>query len=169
MKNVRTRRFSDPYFSALRLNTERDGASFLIQSEYVKIRTRKTRNTDTFHAVQKKQKEGNISGSTASTLDDVFAEGLKNPDCVLILVNCLRSLEKQVKEKFDLAKKFIENQIKGELALQEVNKTISFIGKMFDAYEQERRENEIKIGELNGIVSKMYEQIDELESKIDRQ
>ena len=31
----------------------------------------------------KKQKEGSRNKSTTSTLDDVFAENLKNPDCVL--------------------------------------------------------------------------------------
>ena len=92
----------------------------------------------------KKQKEGSRNESSTSTLDDVFAKGLKNPDCVLILANCLRSLEQQVKETFDLAKKSSESQIKGELALQEVNKAISFIGEKFDAFEQERRENEKK-------------------------
>ena len=66
---------------------------------------------------------------------------MKNPDGVLILANCLRSLEQQVNETFDLAKKSSKSQIKGELALQEVNKAISFIGEKFDAYEQERMEN----------------------------
>ena len=62
---------------------------------------------------------------------------MKNPDCVLILANCLRSLEQQVKETFDIAKKSSENQIKGELeALQDVNKAISFIGVKFDVYEK---------------------------------
>ena len=51
----------------------------------------------------KKQKDGSRNESSASTLDDVFAKGLKNPDCVLILANCLRSLEQQVKETFDFA------------------------------------------------------------------
>ena len=70
---------------------------------------------------------------------------MKNPDCVLILANCLHSLEQQVKETFDLAKKSGESKIKGELALQEVNKAISFFSEKFDAYEQERRENEKKL------------------------
>ena len=91
----------------------------------------------------KKQKEGSRNESSTSTLDSVFAEGLKNLDCVLILANCLRSLEQQVKEAFDLAKKSSESQIKGELPLQDVNKAI-FIGERFDAYEQERRVNEKK-------------------------
>ena len=42
---------------------------------------------------------------------------------------------------FDLARKSSESQIKGELALHDVNKEISFIGEKFDAYEKERREN----------------------------
>ena len=41
----------------------------------------------------KKQKEGSRNESSTSTLDDVFGEGLKNLDCVLILANCLRSLK----------------------------------------------------------------------------
>ena len=93
----------------------------------------------------KKQKEASRNESSTSTLDDVFAEGLKNPDCVLILANCLRSLEQQVKETFDLAKKSSESQIKDEVALQDVSKAISFIGERFDAYEQERRGNEKKM------------------------
>ena len=93
----------------------------------------------------KKQKEASRNESSTSTLDDVFAEGLKNPDCVLILANCLRSLEQQVKETFDLVKTASESQITGELALQDINKAISFIGEKFDAYENERGENEKKL------------------------
>ena len=74
---------------------------------------------------------------------------MKNPDCVLILAICLRSLEQQVKETFDLAEKSSESQIKGEIALQDVNKAISFIAEKFDAYEKERRENEKKINKKN--------------------
>ena len=43
--------FSDPYFPAFVLNSERYRVSFRIQSEFRKIRTRKTPNTDTFHIV----------------------------------------------------------------------------------------------------------------------
>ena len=46
---------------------------------------------------------------------------------------------------FDLAKKSSKSQIKGKLALQYVSKAISFIGEKFDAYEEERRENEKKL------------------------
>ena len=56
----------------------------------------------------KKQRVRSRNESSNSTLDDVFGEALKNPDCVLILANYLHSLEQQVKETFDLAKKSSE-------------------------------------------------------------
>ena len=44
--------FFGPYFPALGLNTERYGVFLRIQSEYGKIRTRKTPNTDSFYTVR---------------------------------------------------------------------------------------------------------------------
>ena len=51
VKSACIRSFSGPYFLAFGLNTERCRVSSCIQSELGKIRTRKTPNTDTFHAV----------------------------------------------------------------------------------------------------------------------
>ena len=58
VKSVRFRSFSGPYFPAFVLNSERYEVSLRIQSECWKIRTRKTPNTDTFHAVQPQQNTG---------------------------------------------------------------------------------------------------------------
>ena len=49
--SVRIRSFSGSYFPAFELNTERYSLSLRIQLKYEKIRTKKTPNTDTFHAV----------------------------------------------------------------------------------------------------------------------
>ena len=51
-EKCRVRNFSGPYFLAFELNTERYSVSLRTQSEYGKIRTKKTPNTDTFHGVQ---------------------------------------------------------------------------------------------------------------------
>ena len=51
VKIVCVRSFCGPLFPAFGLNTERCSASVLILSECGKIRTRKTSNTDNFHAV----------------------------------------------------------------------------------------------------------------------
>ena len=51
VKSVRIRSFSGPYFPAFGLSKKKYSISLRIQSECWKIRTRKTPNADTFHAV----------------------------------------------------------------------------------------------------------------------
>ena len=51
VKRVHIRSFSGPLFPAFGLNTERYEVSLCIQSESGKIRTRKTPNMDTSHAI----------------------------------------------------------------------------------------------------------------------
>ena len=58
--------------------------------------------------------------------DDVFAQGLKSPECVKLLFNCFQHLEtemKNVKEISLAAKKW---QIKGTEQLNEMNSGITF-------------------------------------------
>ena len=52
VKSVRIRSYSGPYFPAFGPNTKIYGVPLRIQSEYGKIRTRITPNTDTFYAVK---------------------------------------------------------------------------------------------------------------------
>ena len=52
MKSIRMRNFSGPYFPAFGENTEIYSVNLRIHSECGAIRTRKTPNTDTFHAMQ---------------------------------------------------------------------------------------------------------------------
>ena len=49
VKSVPVRSYSGPYYPAFGLNAERYSVSVSIQSERVKIQTRITPNTDTFH------------------------------------------------------------------------------------------------------------------------
>ena len=52
MKSVHIRSFSGPHFPEFRLNTDGYGVSLHIQFKWGKIRTGKTPNTDTFHALK---------------------------------------------------------------------------------------------------------------------
>ena len=63
VKSVLIRTFSGPYFPTFGLNTERQSVSLCIQSEYGKMRIRKTPNTNTFHAVSKAaiREQGRVS------------------------------------------------------------------------------------------------------------
>ena len=63
VKSVRILSYSSLYFPAFGLNTKTYGISFRIQSECWKIRTRITRNTDTFHAVEIKEISQILLGS----------------------------------------------------------------------------------------------------------
>ena len=66
---------------------------------------------------------------------DVFAESLKSPACAGILFNCLKKVEKQLKEIFVLAKSTQERQIKGEKQLNDLHDSVHFISDKFKEYE----------------------------------
>ena len=52
VKSIRVQSFFGPYFLAFELNTEKYGVSLRTQSKCGKIRTRKSPNAETFHAVK---------------------------------------------------------------------------------------------------------------------
>ena len=51
VQSIRIRSYSGPHFPAFELNTDSYSVSLCIQSEFGKMRTRITPNTETFHAV----------------------------------------------------------------------------------------------------------------------
>ena len=91
----------------------------------------------------KRQKE---ESSGVSCLDsptspvNVFAESLKSNVCVKILMNCLKNLEKEVKELKDLASSNNANQIKGKRQLLELKDAVDFISNKFDDFKRDRLE-----------------------------
>ena len=74
--------------------------------------------------------------------DDAFAGSLKSPSCVGILFNCLRNVEKQIKEIFVLAKSTQEKQIKDERQLNDLHDSVQFISNNFKEYEKDRAKKE---------------------------
>ena len=73
--------------------------------------------------------------------DHIFAESLKSPACVQILFNCLRNLEKQMKEIFVLAKSTQEQKIKDEKQLNDLHDSVQFVSDKFKEYEEDRAKN----------------------------
>ena len=67
---------------------------------------------------------------------NVFAESLKSTECVEILINCLKNLEKEAKELKDLASSNNANQTKGERQLLDLKEAVDFISNKFDRQEQ---------------------------------
>ena len=61
-----------------------------------------------------------------------------------------------------------DNQIKGELQLKGLNKTVNFICTKFDEYEKLRKEREKIIKNLEGNVSVMNKKVESLDKEIDK-
>ena len=54
-------------------------------------------NSSVDEAAVKKQHEENLNDSMGLDIDDVFAWGLKSPECVKLQFNCLKNLETEMK------------------------------------------------------------------------
>ena len=92
----------------------------------------------------KKTREDSLNTSTSVTSDirdDLFTESLKEPDCVAILLNCIKKMEKQITQIFDNTNKLKEKQIKGESHLQELSDAVDFLPRsLINTNMKERRE-----------------------------
>ena len=100
---------------------------------------------------QKKLKETTSASSMAEECD-VFNDGLDNEDCRGILLNCLKSLEKEFNYIRSLVNQNRQTQIKGEQSLANLSKSVKFIADKFDKYEMEREEK-------NEIITKLIEKV----------
>ena len=100
---------------------------------------------------------------------NVFAESLKSNECVEILMNCLKNLEKEVKELNDLASSNNANQIKGERQVLDLKEAVDFISNKFDEFERDRLEKEKVIKDLKEEVTYLREKVDDITAETDRQ
>ena len=116
----------------------------------------------------KKAREGSLNDSSVS-LDDVFTEGIKLPEFLHILVNCMKSIEAKVKEIWEMNQATQDNQIKGECQFRDLVKSIEFYNEKFDKLERDNRKKEEKINELEEKTRKTDKKINDLNSVIDRQ
>ena len=90
--------------------------------------------------------------SLSEMSSDAFAESLKSTSCVEILFNCLKNVEKQIKEIFVLIISTQEQQIKYERQLNDLRGSVQFISEKFKEYEEDQaKKNEI-LGNLQSEV-----------------
>ena len=99
---------------------------------------------------------------------DVFKDALDNEGCRGILLNCLKSLEKEVKTIRSLVDQNKQTQIKGEQWLADISKSIKIITDKFDEYEKEREGKNKIIKELNEKVPALTERSKVLEESVDQ-
>ena len=99
-----------------------------------------------------KLREGSLDNSAVSDVSinnkDPFTEGLESPECVSILMNYMKNLEKQVGQIFKMLEKTEDRQIKDEYQQTDLVKGVDFITQKFDEYEKNRREKDAIIATL---------------------
>ena len=129
----------------------------------------KTSSSETSTSVDnsKKMRDGSLDYS--NNPDDAFTERLSSPDCVKILYNCIKNVEKQIHDIHSKSKETKMSQIKGEQRLMDLNKTFNFISKKFDEYERDRADKEKIINELQKNVDDMSATTESLKGCLDRQ
>ena len=75
------------------------------------------------------RQESSASSSSPDSSSNVFQVSLKSPDCMKILLNCFKDLDKQVKELFILAQSNYKKHIKGKKQLLDLAESINFMSK----------------------------------------
>ena len=83
-------------------------------------------------------------------------------------MNCLKNLEKEVKELKDLASSNNANQLKGERQLLDLKEAVDFISNKFDDSERDRLEKEV-IKDLKEEVTYFRGTVDDITAETDRQ
>ena len=101
--------------------------------------------------------------------DDVFSQGLKSPQYVKILLNCLQNLETEMKSIKEISLAAKDWQITGTEQLNDMNKAINFINDKFENFEKplKKKDEEIKLLEKEN--NYLNKRVDEMDAVVDRQ
>ena len=126
-------------------------------------------NSTEEEASLKKTREENPDDSMGLEIDDVFSQGLKSPEQVKILFNCLQKLETEVKSIKEISVAAKDWQIKGTQQLNDINKAINFINKKFEEFEKDLKKKEKEIKLLKKENSYLNKSLDEMDPVVDRQ
>lgn len=147
-----------------------------LEKYFTKKRERELSSKSNDGEASKKLKEdepAEINTSVASDVsvcnEAVFDGGLDSTTCKDILFECLKDLDRQIKEIRGFFLESKENQIKGTEQLTSLAESVKHINEVFDSYEIERTENKKTIKELQENNSILSKQVKQLEEKADRQ
>ena len=90
------------------------------------------------------------SNSLNSLTDEVFSDGLNSLELAKLLVNCLKSIENQVKELFAFHEKAKGFQIK-------VTESLEFMSEKFDDLEKKIKKKDATINQLEKNIENLVE------------
>ena len=108
------------------------------------------------------------TGSLTDLADDVLAESLKSPECIEILFNCLRNVERQTKD-INSAHSTQDHQIKGKKQWIDLTEPMIFLSDKFKEYEEDRAKKDKIIQDLKSEVDSLPTKDEKLEKLQDQQ
>ena len=117
----------------------------------------------------KKPQEENTDEDSLSSETDVFSQGLKSPECVKILFNCLQNLETEMKSIKEISLAGKDCQIKGTEQHNDTDTAINFINKKFEDFEKTLKEKEEEIKLLEKENDYLNKRLDKMDAVVDRQ
>ena len=116
-----------------------------------------------------KPREENPGDSMGLETDDAFSQGLKSPECVKILFNCLQNLETEMKSIKEISLAAKDWQIKRIEELNDMSKAINFINKKFEDFEKTLKEKEEEIKLLEKVNNYLNKRLEEMDAVADKQ
>ena len=108
------------------------------------------------------------TGSLTDLADDVLAESLKSPECIEILFNCLRNVERQTKDIYS-AHSTQDHQIQGKKQWIDLTEPMIFLSDKFKEYEEDRAKKDKIIQDLKSEVDSLPTKDEKLEKLQDQQ
>ena len=99
---------------------------------------------------------------------DIFSERLSSPDCLAILVDCIKNVENQIVVIFSKIEETKSSQIKGEQHLLQLSESTTFISKKFDEYKK-KIEREKLMTEIQKEIKDISATIQSFKVSLDRQ
>ena len=107
---------------------------------------------------KKMREDESNTESLTDMADDVFAESLESPECIEILFNCLRNVERQTEDIYTLVHSTQDHQIKGEKQLIDLTESIDFLSDKFKEHEEDRAKKNKIIQDLKSEVDNLSNQ-----------
>ena len=101
--------------------------------------------------------------------DYFFVQGLKSPECVKLLFNCLQNLETETKNVKEISLAAKEWRIKDTEQLKEMNSEIAFINHKFLEFGKEIKNSDEEIKSLRKENSCLPKRLEEMGQVLDGQ
>ena len=133
-----------------------------------KKRELSSNNSASEEASLKKPREENPNDSIGLETDEFSSQGLKSPECVKTLFNCLQNLETEMKSTKEISLAAKDWQIKGTEQLNDMSKAINFINEKFEEFEKDLKKKKEEIKLLKKENSYSNKRLEEMDSVVDR-